>query len=204
MVSSMKSKNLIWGAAAVALLASADAHAQGIVLSPTIGAYIPASDFDELRDEADELRAEKEGTLALGLNLELGWLRGSLAYASGATIKRNGIAGEEDIGEGTLLTAAADVVLRPIPRLLIVQPYLLGGVGLRNSSYDADDNGLTNPFPEDDTDLALHVGLGADVMLGGIGLVAEITDFISKNPDGDWSTHDAFAMIGLRFRLGGR
>lgn len=189
--------------AAAVLLLGGTAAAQGISITPSIGAYIPASDFYDLRDEADRLRVEKDGTFALGLAVELGWLRGTLAYASGATLR--GVdteGGREEIGDGTLLLGAADLVLRPIPRLVVVQPYLLGGIGFRNASYDTDR--LESFFPEDDRETALHIGLGADLMLGRIGIVAELTDFISRDADDKWGEHDAFATVGLKFRLGGR
>jgi hypothetical protein len=198
----MKTTGMRLLGAVLLLFASAHtARAQGLAITPTVGAYVPASDFYELRDEADVLRVEREATLALGLNVELGWVRGSVAYASGARLTEDGVEGSEQIGEGSLLLAAADVVLRPIPRLAFVQPYLLGGVGLKNSSYDLEQDGVGAAFPDGDTDTALHIGVGMDLMLGGIGLVAEVTDFISQDADDDWSAHDAFAMLGVKLRL---
>ena len=189
--------------AAALLLGGGDVAAQGISITPSAGAYIPASDFYDLRDELNDgiVEADREAAFALGLALEMGWLRGSLAYATGAEISRDGIEGSKRIGEGSLLLGAADLVLRPIPRVF-VQPYLLGGVGFRNTSYDSDQP--TAILPEGETSAALHVGLGADLLLGSVSLVAEVTDFISQNADDEWSEHDAFAMIGLKFRLGGR
>jgi hypothetical protein len=186
------------GAGALALTAGG-AAAQGVSITPQLGAYIPASDFYELRDQANEIRLEKEGTLGLGLVVELGWLRGSIAYATGSTLSERGVSDRENIGNGSVLAAAADLVIRPLPRVLI-QPYLLGGIGLLNAGFNADD-GVGEAFPEEDTEVAAHVGLGADLMLGRIGIMAEITDFISRDPDGDWAVHDAFAMVGLKFRL---
>lgn len=186
------------GVAALALTAGW-AAAQGVSITPQLGVYIPASDFYELRDQADEIRLEKEGTLGLGLAVELGWLRGSLAYATGSTLNEREVSDRENIGEGSVLVVAADVVIRPLPRVL-VQPYLLGGIGLKNSDYDVDD-GIGLAFPDGATETAAHIGIGADLMLGRIGVMAEITDFISRDPDGDWSVHDAFAAVGLKFRL---
>jgi hypothetical protein len=143
----------------------------------------------------------KEGALALGLNIEFGMLRGTLAYASGATLSRQGVTGEEDVGEGKVLAVAGDVVLRPIPRLLVFQPYLIAGAGLRRADYDFDSDGLANAFPENDSDFALHAGIGADVMLGSIGIAAEITDFISKDENDDWKRHDGFGYVGVKLRL---
>ena len=189
--------------AALLLLGGGGVAAQGISITPSAGAYIPASDFYDLRDELDDavVRADREAAFALGLAVEAGWLRGSLAYATGATVSRDGVSGSERIGDGTLLLGAADLVVRPVPRVF-VQPYLLGGVGFRNTNYDSDDP--TAILPEGETDAALHIGVGADLLLGSVSLVAEVSDFISRDADDDWSEHDAFAMVGLKFRLGNR
>jgi len=178
-----------------------DAAAQ-VSITPQVGVYIPASDFYNLRDEAEELvEVEKEGTLGLGLAVEFGFLRGSLLYATGAQLNERGVSGRENIGDGSVLAAAADLVLRPLPRFL-VQPYLLGGIGVKNAQYSTDE-GVGGAFDEDNTEVAAHVGLGADLMLGGIGIMAEISDFMSRDADDDL-VHDAFATVGLRFQLGGR
>lgn len=179
------------------VLSPAVSHAQSI--TPQIGVYVPGNSFESVRAGADSVSVAKEGTLALGLNLEFGWLRGSLAYASAAKLNRSGTSG--DVGTGKLLAVAGDVVLRPIPRLLVVQPYLIGGAGLRRADYDYKSDGLTNAFPKSDSDFALHAGVGADVMLGPIGVAAEITDFISKNTENKWNNHDAFGFVGVRLKF---
>jgi hypothetical protein len=186
---------LVLGAVAL----PAETQAQGITFTPQIGVYIPGDDFESVRSGADSVRVNKEGALALGLNVDIGFLRGSIAYASAATLNGSGSQGE--VGEGKLLAAAADLVLRPIPRLLILQPYLIAGAGMRRADYDYDSDGVGNAFPENESDFALHAGIGADVKLGPIGISAEITDFISKNEDDKWKRHDAFAFVGLKLGL---
>jgi hypothetical protein len=186
--------------AGVLALTAAPAAAQ-IYITPAAGVFIPASDLEDLEGQAEATRLSRSGTLGLGINLELGWLRGSVAYATGATISEEGVTGEDDIGDGSVLAVAADLIVRPLPRLL-VQPYLLGGVGLKRQDFSYDDDGVgTNPLPSDLTDFALHAGLGADVMLGRFGIMAEITDYITRNEDSTFGQHDAFAMVGLRVRL---
>lgn len=187
--------------AAVALLVPAVVHAQGISVTPSVGVYIPASDLYQLRDEAQLITVDKEGTFAFGVNVEAGILRGSLAYASGAQLNERGVQNQDNIGDGKLLAVAADLVLRPIPRLIIVQPYLIAGAGLRREDYDYDNDGIGNALPGDQSDFALHAGLGLDVSLGSLGLVAEITDFITQNEEDEWDQHDAFAFVGLKFRV---
>jgi len=198
-------KYLLLGMAVLAVAAVPRASHAQIGVTPQIGVYIPGNDFHSLRAGADSIRAKSEGALALGLNVEFGMLRGSVAYASAAKIVRNcpscapGVAGE--VGEGKLLAAAVDVVLRPIPRILVLQPYVLVGGGLRRADYDYDTDALANAFPENDSDFAVHLGVGADVKLGGLGLSAEITDFISKNTQDEWKRNDAFAFLGLKLGL---
>lgn len=190
---------ILWSAMLLALaVLPARAQAQGVSITPQIGIYIPGDDLDALEAGADQVRVDKEGALAFGLILDLGLLRGSLAYASGATI--NSSAGTEgEIGDGQLIAAAADLVLRPIPRVL-VQPYLLLGAGLRRADYSYDTDEF-DAFPDADSDFAVHAGVGADLMLGNVGISAEITDFISKDENDDWKRHDAFGFVGLKLRL---
>jgi hypothetical protein len=193
-------RSIFAGLALLLLLPALPAAAQ-IYITPSVGVFLPASDLEDLEGQAEQTRFDRSGTLGLGLNLELGWLRGSVAYATGATISDEGVTGEDEIGDGSVLAVAADLIVRPLPRLL-VQPYLLGGVGLKRQDFSYEDEGLgSNPLPSDKTDFALHAGIGADVMLGRIGIMAEITDYITRNEDSTFGQHDAFAMVGLRVRL---
>jgi len=165
-----------------------------VSITPMLGGYVPASDVNQLQGSANNIAKTREGTLALGANLDFGLLRGSVAYASGTTIKN---ANKQDIGKGNVLATTADLVIRPLPRIL-VQPYLVAGAGEKFYKYDQSttlSNGNFHTF-------ALHGGLGADVMLGKVGVAAEFTDFVSKGVDDKWNVHDAFLMVGLKLRLG--
>ncbi|MHB1170715.1 MAG: hypothetical protein ACYC28_15675 [Longimicrobiales bacterium] len=189
----------------LALAVAAPAQAQGrLTITPLIGGYIPGNDVHDLQTGAEEVTVDKEAALGLGLNVELGWLRGSLAYASGATVNVEDIGDptlEGEIGEGSVLAIAAGVVLRPLPRLIVVQPYLVGGAGLKRTDYDWETDGAADAFPEDQSDFTLHVGVGADISLGPVGLVVEVTDFISNEGNDSFGRHDAFGMLGLKFGL---
>lgn len=196
-------KRVLFGTTVVAALIGVPAgHAAAqIYITPAAGVFIPASDLEDLQGQAEQTAFERSGTLGLGLNVEFGWLRGSIAYASGATISEEGVDGEDEIGDGSVLAAAADIIVRPLPRVL-VQPYLLGGVGLKRQDYSYDEDGVgANPLPADKSDFALHFGVGADLMLGRFGIMAEITDYVSKNEEDSFGQHDAFGMVGLRIRL---
>ncbi|HEX9108676.1 MAG TPA: hypothetical protein VF832_15635, partial [Longimicrobiales bacterium] len=79
-------------AAAALLLAGAgsDLRAQSITLSPLLGVYTQANSVDQLRSNANAMSIERESALALGGNLEIGFLRASLNYVSGATVRQKG------------------------------------------------------------------------------------------------------------------
>ena len=78
----------------------------------------------------------------------------------------------------------------------------LGGLGLKRQDFSFDDDGVsTNPLPSDKTDLAVHAGVGADLMFGRFGIMAEVTDYITRNEDSTFGQHDAFGMVGLRVRM---
>jgi hypothetical protein len=174
-------------------------RAQGISLSPMIGAYTPGGSFRDLQDAAEN-KLERAMALGLGANIEFGFLRGTVAYATGATISRDGINGESEIGDGDVLVGAVDVVWRPLPRLIAIQPYLLGGGGYKKESYSFDASGFENVGDGEETSV-LHVGVGADIGLGPFSLVAEISDFIGRDNNDDWKVHDGFGMVGLKFRM---
>ena len=178
--------------AAVAIPAISRAQ---IALTPMVGGYVPATDVNQVAGNAQTIAKTRDGTLSLGLNLDLGAIRGTVAYASGKTIKN---ANRQDIGKGNVLAAAGDLVIRPLPRIL-VQPYLIAGAGEKFYKYDQSSSLASGG---DKRSFALHGGLGADVMLGSVGVAAELTDFASKGADDKWNVHDAFLMVGLKLRLG--
>lgn len=181
-------------ATALLVAAASTAHAQ-VAITPLIGGYVPASDVNQISGSAQNVAKTRDGTLSLGANLDFGLLRGSVAYASGTTIKN---ASRQDIGKGSVLATTADLVIRPLPRIL-VQPYIVAGAGEKFFKYDDSPTLLSGGNKQS---FALHGGLGADVMLGKVGVVAELTDFVSKGVDDKWNVHDAFLMAGLKLRLG--
>jgi hypothetical protein len=190
----MSHRSLFASSLALFLAATAAAHAQ-ISVTPMIGGYVPATDVNQIGGSAENIAKTRDGTLSLGLNVDLGPLRGTLAYASGTTIKN---ASSQSIGKGNVLAAAADFVIRPLPRIL-VQPYLLVGGGKKFYRYDAS---TTLGSGVDKAAFALHGGVGADLSLGKLGVVAELTDFLSKGAEDKWNAHDAFLMFGVKVPLG--
>lgn len=179
--------------AAAVLVAGAAVPARA-QLSILAGGYVPASDVHQVTSGATTIAEQRKGTLSLGANLEMGPFRISSAYATGTTIQD---ASRQDIGKGSVLGLAGDLVIRPLPRLL-VQPYLLGGAGKTFYKYDQ-----STTFTDASTrsQFAWHGGVGADLKLGGMGVVAELTDFLSKDAADKWNTHDAFFMVGVKLGM---
>ena len=198
------------GAGALLVVTGAAVRAQGIAITPTVGVYTQANSLDQLKESANTFSIKRESALALGGNLELGFLRASLNYVSGATVNCHsgcGVSGTSDVGKGKILMGAADAVLRPIPRIVVFQPYALAGIGFKKFNYDANTN-VSGAFAsvKSNSTAAFHAGLGADLMFGGVGIMAEVTDYMSQG-ETDPSTgkkqlqHDAYGLMGLRFRL---
>ncbi|MBI4545476.1 MAG: hypothetical protein HY703_09795 [Gemmatimonadetes bacterium] len=218
----MRARTLWLPLLALALAAGAPAaraQVPGVNLQvvPKIGAYLPVSDLAELRDTVS---AEMEAGLAIGLALELNLplspinIRGNLEYATDSKVSAEGVR-QGDEAETTLLALVGDIVYRPLPRIIVVQPYVLAGAGVKRYDFDEEDlrqagEDLRNAFPEDATDFTLHLGAGLDVKLGPIALLVEVSDYISwfkressgaGSGDGSEIQNDVFGMVGFRVGL---
>ncbi|HLU24112.1 MAG TPA: hypothetical protein VKZ58_00200 [Longimicrobiales bacterium] len=207
-----KSALVLGMAMAIALPAGA-AGQGGLQIMPKAGVYIPGNDLATIRDGAEEIRAKMEGDFAIGLAIELAragapvGLRGNFDYITGTTITEDGVDRSDKSGT-TMLALTGDLVLRPIPRLLFLQPYLLGGAGIKR--YEFDRESLSGPirdaFPADRTDFAVHLGAGFEIGFGALAITAEVSDYISRfkaegeNRDNKLQ-NDVFAMVGVRIGL---
>jgi hypothetical protein len=178
----------------VALVALAPVARAQITITPMVGGYVPADDWSQLKTNAETYAQTRQGRRSLGLNLEVGSFRGSIAYASNTAIKdpmRN------DIGRGNVYGVAGDVVMRPLMRM-VLQPYLVLGAGAKFYSVDEQYSQTTEI---ESRRFAAHFGAGVDLMVGPVGVAAEITNFLNKGKGLNWNGHDAFAMAGVRVRL---
>lgn len=207
-------RSVIAAAVIPLLFAPAAAQAQliDIRLNPRIGLYEPLSDLGEVREAGSTIVAEQTGSLALGLGAELDMallpvnVRLNLDYATGSQISRteNGIERESGV-ESTLLAVVGDVIFRPLPGIIPVQPYLFVGGGLKQYDFEATDPNVIETF-ESESDPTLHLGGGVNFTLGPFGLNAEVGDYISRfefeDQDADSETqHDLFATIGFSIGL---
>lgn len=207
-----------------ALLATATVRAEAQVpgidvsLVPKIGFYIAAADLQAAATAAGEIVDDRGGSLAVGLGLDFAVPLSPLSFRVGfdyvtssefTYADTTGAGGLEASGEQTMLAIAGDIVLRPIPRLVVLQPYLLAGAGVKRYDFSfqdaADGTDIEEAFPESQTDFTLHAGLGLDLGLGPIALVAEVGDYISwyeaEGSDGSELQNDIFLMAGIRVGL---
>ena len=189
-------------AAVVALLAPTDAAGQLLSVTAQAGFFVPIGDYDDATAEADELIREREGTFAFGgsinLNLPLSpfGVRFSADYVTGSTLSQGGVTGgSKNSGDANTLYLAGDAVLTPLPRLLFLEPFVLVGAGYRNTSFDVE----APPSDLSEGDLVGHLGIGLDVAMGGVGIVAEVADFLARGGDGGPTLeHDLFVTAGVR------
>ncbi len=139
--------------------------------------------------------------VAVGASLELDIplspinVRANLAATFGRSIEVEGL--EVPGTEIDLIVLTGDLVFRPVPRVVVAQPYLLVGAGIKKYSGEGTFDSVT--------DFTGHLGAGADMNLGALSLMVEISDFISsfdEIPSGDGRLqNDVFIMAGFRIKL---
>lgn len=201
------SKSALLATCLLLVAAPVVAQAPGIDvrLNPRIGLYEPLGDLGETQVAGVTIVEEMSGSLALGLGLELDVMllpvtfRLNLDYATGAEVSRseNGVQVGES-AETTLLAVVGDVIFRPLPSVVLAQPYLFVGGGLKQ--YDVTSETTTESFQEG-SDPTIHFGGGLDVGLGPLSLNAEIGDYVSwyelREAESSEIQHDLFLTIGF-------
>lgn len=99
----------------------------------------------------------------------------------------------------SILALTGDVVLRPLPRLL-VQPYLVTGAGGRRLTSSGGSGSSQDADPR--WDATVQVGGGVDLRLGGITVGLEAVDYVTGLMDqGNGTQHDVFALFTLGVAL---
>lgn len=185
-------------------------------LLPQVGAYAPLSDLGELRENG-QTRLEagrRASTLAWGLGLEVGparegtSLRLHLGYGTDGDIPVGGLDCESCSARSTLLTASAAAVLRPIPRLVLVQPYFVAGAGVKRYDFrvrDMDSDRWEELF-RDQVRPMVQAGVGTEVSLLGLRTQWELNAFMSRyrmgsSPEGASSHGDGDLQTDLFLTL---
>jgi hypothetical protein len=174
------------------------ASSGGSAVSLGAGAAFPGRSIHEVSDAVGRGDLRRENSLGLGLNAEFGLFRATLAYATGATISERGVGNGREVADGTVLALAGDVVLRPLPRVL-VQPYGLGGLGFKRQAYSFRDDAFRDVL-DGRSDFIGHFGLGADAALGPLGIFAEYSNFVTFR-SGAFGRNDSFLLAGLQLRF---
>ena len=202
--------------AALALGRPMDAHAQGGVrLLPQVGIATPLSDLGEVRNGGTSLfeAGRKSSTLALGLGLELGnfrdgtSLRGQVGYATQSNLPVGGFECQVCAARATLLTATVAAVFRPLPQIILFQPHLVVGAGVKRYDFDprAMEGESWRAVLRDQTRVTGQLGAGMSLSLLGFRPMIELGAFLSRFEAGEASAGsessefqtDLFLMVSL-------
>ncbi|HEY0672463.1 MAG TPA: outer membrane beta-barrel protein [Longimicrobiales bacterium] len=184
---------------ACALPAQAQIPGINLNLGARVGYFTPLSALAETTTGDLKL---KPG-LGIGASLELDLplspvnVRANVEAALGANVE---IGGEEvPDSEVDVVAITGDLVFRPLPRIVVFQPYLLAGAGVKRYSFDV------GGAEDDRSNFTGHVGAGGDLKVGPIALLAEINDYISSFEDestGDKKLqNDVFISVGFRIGM---
>jgi opacity protein-like surface antigen len=181
-------------------------------LIPQVGLYAPVTDLGTVGTGAAAVEvAKKEGTFGLGLALELGntdatSFRVNAMYGTSSDIPVTRIGCANCQARSTVAGLTGSVVVRPLPNIIAVRPYLQGGLGLKRYDFDEDDlraEGL-DAFLNDQNKLTGQLGIGAELNLPLFRVFLEISDFISgfdlgsgANEEAGEMQHDFFISVGL-------
>ena len=194
------------------VLAPEHVRAQGGYLIFQAGYYVPGGDLGVLEDagfgEAVEF-GKRERSFAYSLGLELP-VSGPI---SGRATLAYGTSGDVSVVEGmcsdcearnNVLNATAALVFRPLPGGLALQPYLLGGGGVKHYDLESLDE-LQRSVLRDQTRRTLLLGAGIELRLGPLRILTELSDYISpilEDSDAESTQHDLFLTAGLMLGSG--
>lgn len=193
-------------------LAPDSARAQGGYLIFQAGYYVPTQDLGVLTDagfgQAVEF-GERKRSFAYSLGLELAVSgpisgRATLAYATTADLGVQAGMCPECEARNNLLNATAALVFRPLPSGVPVQPYLLGGGGVKHYDLESLDELRRSPL-HDQTRRTMLLGAGIEVRMGPLRIVTELSDYISPilaDNDMETTQHDLFWTAGLMLGSG--
>src|SRR5687767_12364932 len=139
--------------------AAASAQIPGINLNlgARAGMFSPRSTLAETTFGDLKLKSGLGVGASLELDLPLSPInvRANLDAALGAKVMLDDVEGDEDVD---VIAITGDLVFRPLPRIVVFQPYLLAGAGIKKYSFESDPD-----FPDDDldeSDFTGHIGLG--------------------------------------------
>ena len=195
-------------AVASLLLVGAQPAAAQLRLIPSVGLYSPFGELPSPGAGVDDLK--KDGSFAFGAALELGTpdkvsFRINAMHATDSEIPYTEVGCDEDCARSTVSAATATLALRPLPVIVVAQPYLLLGGGVKRYDFTREDleNEGVNAILNDQNQLTGHLGLGVELNLGMVRLVGEVSDLVSQFDveddlfESDDLQHDVFFTVGL-------
>jgi hypothetical protein len=140
--------------------------------------------------------------LGIGASLELDLplspinVRANVDAALGAKLELDdGETGDEV----DVIAITGDLVFRPLPRIVVFQPYLLAGAGIKRYSSETAGTAF-----DDQSDFTGHIGIGGDLKVGPLAVLAELSDYISSFTSGSGESklqNDVFVMVGFRIGM---
>ncbi len=168
---------------------------------PQIGMYAPATELPSVGDADDFGR--REASLAYGAAIEFGpGFRVSVLHGSDGEIPLDAEFGCTECARSTVTSATATLVIRPLPELGFLQPYLVLGGGVKRYDFTRDDlvDENVRAVLSDANDVTGHLGLGVEFDLGPAGILVELQDLVSNfEAEGSESSfqHDLFFTVGV-------
>ena len=172
-----------------------------ITLMPRGGLFLSGvSSFEDISGEASSSLGGEQSVLTLGGSIAFGSRDGpanlritGLRTTGSLVSTTEGTTSPTDFGRENILAFTGDLVVRPLPRLL-VQPYAIGGLGARRISVQQ----LEELASSARWDMAAQIGIGADLRLGNVTLGVEVVDYLTGFTDsGSSLQHDAFVFLTL-------
>lgn len=194
-------KLTLFAAVLIAASAASNASAQvpgiGLRLVPKIGMYKPLGDL------TDGYRTKNKVSLGLGAELKLPiipiGLRANLDYTPASDIED---AAGARVGTVAITNIVGDLMFKPLPGIIPVQPYLFAGGGVKKHKFHDFATGIYGAA-DNQSNPTLHVGGGIGVGIGLMGVVIEGGDYISqfKRAGDSKLQNDIYATVGVKVGL---
>jgi hypothetical protein len=137
---------------------------------------------------------KKSSILAPGLAVELGGgdrgtsLRAGVGYATASNLPVGGFECAACEARSTLMTANVAAVIRPIPRIVVLQPHFVAGAGVKRYDFDPKPIGDGESWTavlRDQTRLTGQLGVGAELSLLCLRTRLELSAFLSRFEPGE-------------------
>jgi hypothetical protein len=208
-------------ASAGLLMSTSDAFAQTSVrFLPSIGIHMPPSDDRDAGSPSGILSSSRSsGAFAWGLAVEVGppqsgtSLRGQVGRASTSRMPLPGFECADCSTRSSVRTASLAAVFRPIPRLALVQPQFVTGVGVSTFEYRTDGPGgdgsdtSSGTSTSEDRRISGQLGVGLEASVLGLRTQWELNAFVTpRRPDATRESAGGFATdlyLTLAIPIGG-